>query len=37
MPKIIEKEVGVTKLLQKQNGAVFIGGGGTQCSYLIFF
>jgi len=25
MPKIIEKEVGLTKLLQKQNGAIFLG------------
>jgi len=25
MPKIIEKELGLTKLLQKQNGAIFLG------------
>jgi len=29
MPKIIEKELGLTKLLQKGNGAIF----GTQCKY----
>jgi len=30
VPKIVEKELGLTKLLQQQNGAIF----RTQCSYL---
>jgi len=35
VPKIIEKELGLTKLLQKRNGAI-LGGHRLDTVYIVF-